>query len=73
MFRRSNRADGKDHLFAIDMAQPDSPFVADRFAMKAGDAIFVTNALLTDINKVLEPILRSLAIFRFASDPLGTN
>ena len=41
--------------------------------MKAGDAIFVTNALLTDINKVLEPILRSLAIFRFASDPLGTN
>jgi polysaccharide export outer membrane protein len=58
-------------LFLLDMSEPDSLFIADAFSIKPGDAVFVTNAPFTDLNKVLEPILRSLSIFRFAINPVG--
>ena len=46
-------------LFLLNMERPDSLFVADAFAIEPDDAIYGSNAPLTDVNKILEPILRS--------------
>ena len=67
VFRPARTDRPKPHLFLLNMERADSLFVADAFAIEPGDAIYVTNAPLTDVNKILDPILRSLAIFNFAT------
>jgi polysaccharide biosynthesis/export protein len=67
VYRPSHDAAQKPKLFLLDMADPESVLVAEAFAVQPGDAVYVTNAVLTDLNKFLEPILRSIAIFNFAT------
>ncbi len=67
VFRPAREGRPKAHLFLLNMERADALFVADAFAIEPDDAIYVTNAPLTDVNKFLEPILRSLAIFNFAT------
>jgi len=67
LFRPQDRPEERHQLFLLDMSEPDSILVADAFAVKPGDAIYVSNAILTDVNKVLDPILRSIAIFNFST------
>ena len=59
--------EAKPSLFLLDMSEPDSLFVANAFAMQPGDAIYVSNAPLTDFMKIVDPILRAIAIFNFST------
>jgi polysaccharide export outer membrane protein len=43
---------GRPVIYRLDMTQPESFFVARDFAMRDGDAVFVTNAPLTELRKV---------------------
>lgn len=67
VFRPVREGRPQAQLFLLNMERPDSLFVADAFAIEPDDAIYVSNAPLTDVNKILEPILRSLSIFNFAT------
>lgn len=67
VFRPAETAGAKQQLFALDMSEPDSLFIADAFAMQPGDAIYVSNAPLTDFMKIVDPILRAIAIFNFST------
>lgn len=67
VFRPAPAPEAQHALFLLDMSESDSLFVANAFAMKPGDAIFVSNAPLTDFMKILDPILRSIAIFNFST------
>ncbi len=50
-------------IFRLDLMQPVSVFVAQEFAMKAQDVIYVTNAPLYEYEKFLSSIYRSLALW----------
>ncbi len=67
VFRPARPVNEKADLFLLDMSEPDSLFVASAFAVEPGDAIYVTNAPLTDFMKVVDPILRAVAIFNFST------
>lgn len=67
VFRPAETADAKPALFLLDMSEPDSLFVANAFAMHPGDALYVSNAPLTDFMKIVDPILRAIAIFNFST------
>ena len=44
-------------VYAIDMTDASAFFLANRFMMRGGDTIYVSNAPITDINKVLTLLL----------------
>lgn len=67
VFRPARPTGEKPDLFLLDMSEPDSLFVAGAFAVEPDDAIYVTNAPLTDFMKVVDPILRAVAIFNFST------
>ncbi len=67
VFRPAETVEAKHALFLLDMSEPDSLFVANAFAVKPGDALYVSNAPLTDVMKILDPILRAIAIFNFST------
>ena len=67
VFRPAESVEAKPALFLLDMSEPDSVFVANAFAMKPGDAVYVANAPLTDFMKIVDPILRAVAIFNFST------
>jgi polysaccharide export outer membrane protein len=45
---------GRPIVYRLDLSQPESFFVARAFQMRDGDAIFVTNAPLTELRKFLQ-------------------
>jgi polysaccharide export outer membrane protein len=45
---------GRPIVYRLDLSQPEGLFMARRFAMRDGDAIFVTNAPLTELRKFLQ-------------------
>ena len=45
---------GRPIVYRLDMKQPGAFFVAQTFEMRDGDAIFVTNAPLTELRKFLQ-------------------
>ncbi len=49
-------------VFKLDLNQPVSIFVAQQFAVKPGDVVYVTNAPLHEYNKVLTAIYRTFSI-----------
>jgi polysaccharide export outer membrane protein len=67
VFRPAPSPDGQHALFLLDMSESDSLFIANAFAMKPGDAVYVSNAPLTDFMKIVDPILRAIAIFNFST------
>ena len=46
--------DGRPIVYRLDLSRPEGLFVAKRFTMRDGDAIFVTNAPLTELRKFLQ-------------------
>ena len=46
--------EGRPIVYRLDLSQPEGLFYARRFPMRDGDAIFVTNAPLTEIRKFLQ-------------------
>lgn len=44
---------GRPIVYRLDLSQPEAFFVARRFAMRDGDAVFVTNAPITELRKLL--------------------
>ena len=60
---------GRPIVYRLDMKQPGAFFIAQTFEMRDGDAIFVTNAPLTELRKflqlftsVLTPVQQGVAI-----------
>jgi polysaccharide export outer membrane protein len=45
---------GRPIIYRIDFSEPEGLFLAGRFQMRDGDAIFVSNAPLTELRKVLQ-------------------
>ena len=45
---------GRPIVYRLDLSEPQGFFLARRFAMRDGDAIFVTNAPLTELRKFLQ-------------------
>ena len=45
---------GRPIVYRLDMSQPEALFVAEAFEMRDGDAIFVTNAPLTELRKFIQ-------------------
>jgi hypothetical protein len=45
---------GRPIVYRLDLSQPEGFFVAREFGMRDGDAIFVTNAPLTELRKFLQ-------------------
>jgi polysaccharide export outer membrane protein len=45
---------GRPIVYRLDLSQPENFFVARSFQMRDGDAIFVTNAPLTEVRKFLQ-------------------
>jgi polysaccharide export outer membrane protein len=45
---------GRPVVYRLDLSQPGALFVAETFDMRDGDAIFVTNAPLTELRKFLQ-------------------
>jgi polysaccharide export outer membrane protein len=45
---------GRPIVFRLDLSEPQGLFLARRFQMRDGDAIFVTNAPLTELRKFLQ-------------------
>jgi polysaccharide export outer membrane protein len=46
--------EGRPIVYRLDLSQPESFFVARAFQMRDGDALFVTNAPLTELRKFLQ-------------------
>ena len=67
VFRPQQKPGEKPSLFLLDMSEADSLFVANAFAVRPNDAIYVSNAPLTDFMKIVDPILRAIAIFNFSA------
>ena len=64
LFRPVPQALDRGKLFLLDMSEPYSPFVASAFDVRPGDAIYVTNALVTDFDKIIAPLVRSISTLR---------
>lgn len=47
-------------VYRLDLTQPGALFIAQRFAMRDGDAIFATNAPLTELRKFMQLFTASL-------------
>lgn len=45
---------GRPIVYRLDLSEPDGFFIARRFVIQDGDAIFVTNAPLTELRKFLQ-------------------
>lgn len=45
---------GRPIVYQLDLTRPEALFVAQAFQMRDGDAIFVTNAPLTELRKLLQ-------------------
>lgn len=45
---------GRPVIYRLDMTRPEALFVAKTFQMRDGDAIFVTNAPLTELRKITQ-------------------
>ena len=45
---------GRPVVYRLDLTAPGALFVAERFAIRDGDAIFVTNAPFTELRKLLQ-------------------
>jgi polysaccharide export outer membrane protein len=45
---------GRPVVYRLDLTGPEALFTAQRFLMRDGDAIFVTNAPLTELRKILQ-------------------
>ncbi len=45
---------GRPVVSRLDLTQPGALFVGERFAVRDGDAIFITNAPFTEVRKVLQ-------------------
>lgn len=45
---------GRPIVYRLDLTQPEALFVAQAFQMRDGDAVFVTNAPLTELRKLLQ-------------------
>lgn len=45
---------GRPIVYRLDLSQPEGLFIARNFEMRDGDAIFVTNAPLTELRKFLQ-------------------
>lgn len=52
---------GRPIVYRLNMKQPEALFVAQAFEMRDGDAIFVTNAPLTELRKFLQLFTSVLA------------
>jgi len=49
-------------VFQLNMAQPDAIFAAQRFLIRPGDTIYVTNAPLYEWGKLIRPITQGLSL-----------
>jgi polysaccharide biosynthesis/export protein len=49
-------------VFQLNMAQPDAIFAAQRFLVRPGDTIYVTNAPLYEWGKLIRPITQGLSL-----------
>lgn len=56
---------GRPIVYRVDLSSPQGFFMARRFAMRDGDAIFVTNAPLTELRKFLQ-------LFNAVAAPVNT-
>ena len=45
---------GRATIYRLDMSGPEAFFIARRFAMRDGDALFVSNAPLTELRKITQ-------------------
>jgi polysaccharide export outer membrane protein len=45
---------GRPVVYRLDLTEPGALFVAERFRVRDGDAIFVTNAPFTELRKILQ-------------------
>jgi polysaccharide export outer membrane protein len=52
---------GRPVVYRLDMSRPEALFVAQDFEMRDGDAIFVTNAPLTELRKFVQLFTATLA------------
>ena len=52
---------GRPVVYRLDLSEPEALFVADAFDMRNGDAIFVTNAPLTELRKFIQLFTATLA------------
>jgi polysaccharide export outer membrane protein len=48
------KGEGRPIVYQLDMTQPEALFVAKAFQMRNDDAIFVSNAPLTELRKILQ-------------------
>jgi polysaccharide export outer membrane protein len=55
---------GRPVVYRLDLTEPESFFVARAFAMRDGDAIFVTNAPLTELRKFVTLFTTAVAPVR---------
>lgn len=46
--------DGRPIIYRLDLSKPEGLFVAKSFPMRDGDALFITNAPLTELRKFLQ-------------------
>jgi polysaccharide export outer membrane protein len=49
-------------VFRLDMAQPDAIFSAQRFLVRPGDTVYITNAPLYEWGKLIRPIIQGMSV-----------
>ena len=49
-------------VFQLNMAQPDAIFAAQRFLVRPGDTIYITNAPTYEWSKLIRPLIQSISL-----------
>lgn len=58
-------------VFRLDMAQPDAVFAAQRFLVRPGDTVYITNAPVYEWSKLIRPIVQGIGAVNSVGNVTG--